>query len=213
MQVLAYHAYPTTYPSDFVFEFDHRANGGSLTYIETLRRTRYGAGSVNPGPGFRDYVSLMYRVVGELMNNNWGLSGGTSAFTSGSSSCFKRFGYSSTPTMIKYDVPTLLQSLNDGYPVILNGYSPSAGHAWVVDGYRYLQSGYKDYYFSATGMFMHRSSLKDYHSVPLLYVNCNFGWDGSCNGFYMSDIFDTDQCLVETKDQYASTSIIANIHP
>jgi hypothetical protein len=64
---------------------------------------------------------------------------------------------------------------------------PAIGHAWVIDGY-----GYMDFY---------REFLRDNQTGTTGYVlittnnslmvHCNFGWDGISDGWYIYGLFDT----------------------
>ena len=51
------------------------------------------------------------------------------------------------------------------------------GHAWVIDGYCNL-----------TCDAVHNKT-KERKTITADYVHCNVGWHGSCNGYYISNIF------------------------
>lgn len=63
----------------------------------------------------------------------------------------------------------------------------TGGHAWVIDGYyRYRRDKTSD----------DPSKCVSYTVFDTYYtelVHCNFGWGGSCNGYYIADIFDLTQ--------------------
>lgn len=61
------------------------------------------------------------------------------------------------------------------------------GHAWVVDGYKQ-----QEYQNLSTGEA----------SSSRLLLHCNWGWHGSCNGYYISNLFDTDFFGAEIPDGY-----------
>lgn len=52
------------------------------------------------------------------------------------------------------------------------------GHAWVIDGFRKLSNG----------------------RITQNYVHCNFGWDGSCDGYYLDAVFDTTKGPEDKED-------------
>ena len=115
----------------------------------------------------------------------------------------------------------LVQSLDDGYPVIIcaSDTSPEkrGGHAFVMDGYKSMLRGYNYCYFDANGVF-HKRALTIY-STPdpaQKYVHVNFGWDGSYNGFYLSNVLDTSDrdSWFGTKSNFnGGTNMITFIHP
>ena len=59
--------------------------------------------------------------------------------------------------------------------------SYDGGHAWVIDGYRFLPV----------------SLLFFTHSFPM--VHCNLGWNGNDNGWYYSGVFDTNRVPIPTR--------------
>ena len=48
----------------------------------------------------------------------------------------------------------------------------TGGHAWVVDGYIDYVTGWR--------------------SEEHLYLHCNWGWNGNCNGYFLDGVFNTD---------------------
>jgi hypothetical protein len=61
------------------------------------------------------------------------------------------------------------------------------GHTWVVDGYRFISMFMVD---KKTGAI-----VKALNSSPH-YAHVNWGWNGSGNGYYLSNVFDTDNPLM-----------------
>jgi len=79
----------------------------------------------------------------------------------------------------KYDV---VRALNNGNLIFTSGYAKkkkflfitkyTKGHAWVIDGY--------------TIQFCNKSDDR-------VLFHCNWGWDGTANGYYLSNVFDTSK--------------------
>lgn len=213
-QIIAYHNFPARYPTGTYVQGVYK--GDTETKIESLRTTKYGNDS--PGPGFRDYSSTLYRAIGDKLNMNWGLDG-SGAPSSNVPIMLRWLGYTSTPAVKTYDIDELEQSLRQGYPVYIEGYDTGTAeaHAYVIDGYKMMHRGYNYYYFGADGEYHNRKPMI-YPTVypPERYVHLNFGWDGSNNGFYLNEAFETSNNMEKfpTKVNYnKNLRMITFIHP
>ena len=213
VQIMAFHSFPERYPTGTYIQGIYY--GDTETKIALLRTY---TGLNNPGPGFRDYVSRLYRVFGDQVNMMWGLDG-SGAFSSNVPSALRWFGYTS-PSIKTYNITELEESLRGGYPVYVDGSNTSGAagaHAYVIDGYKSMHRGYNYYYFDEWGIF-HKRNLTIYSTPnpPQRYVHINFGWDGSYNGFYLNAVFDTSDRdnWFETKSNYnGNLKMIPFIHP
>ena len=214
-QIMAYHAFPAKYPTGTYIQGVYY--GDTDTRIETLRNT---TGEGNPGPGFRDYVSRLYRVIGNEVGMMWGLDG-SGAFSTNVPSALRWFGYTNTPGVKTYDIAEVEQSLNAGCPVYVDGRDTSGttneNHAYIIDGYKMMHRGYNYYFFDAYGNYHRRTStIYSTPNPPQRYVHCNFGWDGQYNGFYLNAVFDTSDrdSWFETKSNYnGNMKMITFIRP
>lgn len=87
--------------------------------------------------------------------------------------CLKHYGYKDTKNHWGYDEDLIISMLKGSKPVFIAALSPKfVGHAWVIDGY-----------------------IQRNDSTPLFH--CNWGWNGVCNGYYLSGVFDTEKGAVE----------------
>lgn len=59
------------------------------------------------------------------------------------------------------------------------------GHAWVVDGYMHR------YYYNQ------ENGQPTYQNAELIFLHCNYGWSGRCDGYYTGSIFDVTSRLEE----------------
>ncbi len=117
-------------------------------------------------------------------------------------------------------VPYQQYSTEDAYNMIVNNRTPmymsarrvknevtgeTSGHAFILDGW--LQLGYtKDDYQSDGSL----NGILE--KIPIQYtfnlVHCNFGWDGTCDGYYTPGVFD----LSETEfDQYGEENDYSDV--
>lgn len=75
-------------------------------------------------------------------------------------------------------------------PVYMNGNGEHAdgrvvGHAWVIDGYyQYYRIIYNKNLLNTVGG---QEYIIGQETADL--VHCNFGWGGTCNGYYLSNVF------------------------
>lgn len=66
--------------------------------------------------------------------------------------------------------------------VIVEGWNSSNtdGHYWIVDGiHRYV-------YYNGTDVF----GYPQYGQLSTVYYHFNWGWGGSCNGYFSLDVYD-----------------------
>lgn len=185
-QVMTYHSYPTNYPSDI--------HNGAPTYIASLRKVKKGTDFTSSAS--KNTVATFVRTIGDLLKNSWGVyPDGTGGSQYNVPGCFAKMGYTNPSRVIPYDYRTLMGSLYRGLPVIIIGWtstnSSREGHTWVIDGCKEFNSGYDNYYFDEYGRFNGSKfgAYRDNENVS--YLNCNYGWDGSYDGYYTSGMFNT----------------------
>ena len=111
--------------------------------------------------------------------------------------------------------------IRNSRPVLIGGmtnasnngdvYNGSVGHAWVCDGYRVDYDVYKrvcPYWEGDNVSYVSRNEQRYYHF--------NLGWRGSCNGWYISGIYnvfpDWSNNNCENPYRY-DKKLIVNIHP
>ncbi len=91
--------------------------------------------------------------------------------------CMEGLGYTEVVKTTGYDGALILESIKKGNPVFIAAISGLVnGHAWVIDGYM------KQNYVSTNGIVGGSRTL----------LHCNMGWNGTCNGYYVSGIFDVN---------------------
>lgn len=80
----------------------------------------------------------------------------------------------------------VIKALDRGCPVfITSGSSITSFHSWVIDGYR------KGRTVINTINSETKEVVSSQDTGEVLFVHCNYGWHGACNGFYTYDVFDT----------------------
>ncbi len=94
----------------------------------------------------------------------------------------------------------------------MQGRDSGAGHAWIVDGYKYKVTEHNIYVYDGTIKDYVYSESESFTDVVDLQ-HLNWGWNGKCNGYYNIDVFKTDSAVIPdtdfNKDIYDFTTDIA----
>ena len=116
-----------------------------------------------------DEISTFIRDIGDMCCMDYD-DGGSTSLPWKIDNCLQDFGFENSDLYWFYDSESIIESLWDKNPVIISGARTDceAGHTWVIDGYDY--------------------TIDDVDGNHTL-LHCNWGWDGRCNGFYYSKIF------------------------
>jgi len=134
-------------------------------------------------PTSSNQVAHLMRFLGIALNASYS-SSGTGAKTSDAVKYLKNWcGLSSSSGVNSYNISNVRNGLLNSSTslVITSAYATKKkilgitvgytdGHSWILDGAKQI-------YYSS-------NDIKD-------YVHCNWGWSGTCDGFFISDGFDT----------------------
>ncbi len=144
-----------------------------------------------PNPTSCPAIARLIHAVGVCASMDYGVDESTSNITN-AKKCFQNMGCIGTDDRI-YDAgyakimirdrqkPFYLRGTSDGSKGTIKG-----GHAWVVDGYdTYFRNKYSEP--PRPGMISNPGYIGTEYQIM---VHCNFGWDGFCDGFYISGVFD-----------------------
>lgn len=97
----------------------------------------------------------------------------------------RTIGYNNARVYRHAQAEKILTMLRNDKPVFLAGVSGVIdGHAWVIDGFK-RNVREKLTKRSGTHEVVKREKEEN------LYVHCNWGWGGKCNGYYLWKVFDT----------------------
>lgn len=131
-------------------------------------------------------VSMMMYALGVVLNMDYGLIE-SSATTTKTRDCLTYVLYKgvSKSTYSTSSARTMLVDRKKACIVRgdrINEKGERKGHAWNLDGWLYRTRYIKTYYRNGT------TSLEG--PFPQTLVHCNYGWNGSQDGYYPSGIFD-----------------------
>ena len=129
-------------------------------------------------------VSLFVREVGGMCCMNYDDEVSTSLPWK-ISNCLRELGYSEVDFYWGYDTNDVTDSLLRGLPVFVSVSHYLKGHTWVIDGF----DGF---------------AIDDENDA---LVHCNWGWDGACNGFCYSGVFDLSNGAVITDGDYGDVDV------
>ena len=108
--------------------------------------------------------------------------------------------YGNATTHCSYDNSIVYNMLKNNNPVLVCAISGIVGgHAWVIDGYLYRKRKMREVQLGEGGL--PSSVVSEYEDEQTL-VHCNWGWGGSCNGYYFQGIFNTKDGAVEVEKDY-----------
>ena len=191
-QIMAYHEWPagpaatiaskTTFPDPYT---NTTRTFSSVVYEWSQMKAKKDATEL--GNQYKMEIGVLMHEIGVAIKTNYGTDG-SGAIESDVVANLSKLGYKK-PTLADYSLAKVQASIDSYKPVYIGGYekkvttyaaidvfkwfpqvSYDGGHAWLIDNYQ-------THFYSST--------KKDE------YVHCNLGWDGTDDGWYLSNVFDT----------------------
>ena len=125
-------------------------------------------------------VARLMRSLGQSLKADY-KSSGTAAYLDDAAKLISKALLLSATSPCNYDGGKIVRAIEEGKLVMVTAYatkvtkflssnSYSDGHTWVIDGYI-------------------ESKINGKLAPP--FVHCNFGWGGTCDGYYVDGSFDT----------------------
>lgn len=124
-------------------------------------------------------ASLLHEI-GERVDMSYGV-GGSGAVSSKVVSALSSLGYKHS-SYDDYSLSGVIASLDKDMPVYIRATDGTSGHAWVVDGSKYICKNTKTYEVSSTTL----SKLVADEYVEQWYLHFNYGWGGADDGYYLA---------------------------
>lgn len=134
-------------------------------------------------PYEKNTIASYIRIIGDFCENDWDC-GATSAYSSIVPRAFRLLGYT-TSGLRSYGKNRVNESRQRSKPVYISGNSSAGGHGWAIDGS--LEKVMKEYYYNNSG------ALPDIGIRRWMYFHCNWGWDGTANGYFLDNVFNTSE--------------------
>ena len=135
-------------------------------------------------------ISRLCRQLGEDANSNYG-SNGTSTDISDVTDCMSYYGYNTSGWLSYFsEYANVYDNLIDEKLYIICGWnSDDRGHAWVLDGFQNISYQHVLARKPLGGFMWEILEIYDYGELDLYHFN--WGWDGDCNGYFSTNVFDT----------------------
>lgn len=204
-QIMVYNNFPINYPSKY--------NNGGPTYISALRKCRTGNDVI--AANLKEEAAKLVFTVGKLVVFVWGWGDkGTSGFYSHAPAAFRNMGYPYIDTFQElFDEKLAFNELLRKRPLLTSGTDElNVGHSWVIDGFKTMLTWKTKYFFEANGEY--DGEIRERKKEESVYFNCNFGWGGTKNGYYLSAIFNANNPpIVSTKSGYDYSTHLIWITP
>ncbi len=155
---------------------------GGLTYSWNTIISRYKTHTAT-----QTVLAQWIRTIGDECQTTYGIVNGSSAEISDLQTCIASY-----PRYTNVNIKTS-PNYNDAYPMLTNrnplifaswGYNQEGrlvGHAWVVDGCIYQKQ--------CIQFYNQNDVLTGEVYETRNYVHCNWGWNGNCDGYYITNVF------------------------
>lgn len=158
-------------------------------------------------------VACLFEAIGKAVQTVYGCNGSSSNITK-ADAAIRSFGYA-TEGVKAYNLNTIVQNLDrrPARPVYVRGDAGngSNGHAWVIDGYQYViqqEAIVWEVYDAGMNFIGYEYVLNGTYRTVYFSVHCNWGWNGSHDGFFYSGAF-----VPGNYNLTYSNYMIANIRP
>ena len=206
-QVMAYHKHPAYLELTF-------SSNDVIFYFNWDRMLTHVQGTTCSCTAPHDQIGLFLREIGERMDMAYDPNS-SGASLSDANDAFPSMGYKTGVYRTFNDINTLYGSvksnLNDSLPVCMTGYREvlKNGHTWVIDGYHHYKNGYAVYSKNVIvnpeeptpDMYI----LDEYNVEEYELLHFNWGWNGSCDGWFNLGCYKMNQAY---KGRYDNRNVI-----
>lgn len=183
-QIMSYFSYPTSINLTYAgADIDTQNLNWPAMRAHATGHTR----SSCDDPTTHDAIGRLLRQLGKLNNSHYFFDA-----TTADQQCipltFETLGFT-CDNWSDYKGLVVRHGLDNHSLFYMIGFSPTGGHAWVLDGYNSVYSTI--YHLARTTTSGWFTSDITYETTN--YLHFNWGWYGDCNGFFLEGIYDTTQ--------------------
>ena len=176
-QLMSVYQYPSSY-NGYHFHWDNMISNPYATYCSLSAQNE---------------IARLMQLLGltQNLNMNYGiLSSG--ANPENIPRTLRAFGYSKGGTLDSYNTGLVVEELKNGHCVLIGGfeYRSSSGNDYIYEGgHRWLGHGLlertreKRYRSTVSNGILYTETETEW------YILCNWGWGGSGDGYYLSEVF------------------------
>lgn len=202
-QLLTYHKYPSS------------IGGYSINWNEATRL----ASASNLSSTYQMQIANVMKSVAIGVHTSFGCSG-SGVSMSDISPYLSTLGYLSDGFQ-SYNNSLIVSSLKNNRPLIITAFTPSQdGHGWVLDGAKKQERTVTHKIYQYNGNGIPRDPIvasewtlidTEYGKEYAVYVHCNYGWEGDCDGYYIDGVFNVRQQYGKEYSFDRKINIIPNI--
>lgn len=133
-----------------------------------------------------DSMARLLYWIGKDVNMNY-TQNGSGAFSTNAYNLCKSLSFTIPSGYARFDIKAITQYLKDNHIIYLRGsdIDGKGGHAWVSDAC----------YFCV--------DLNDQTQILDTYIHCDWGWGGSCNGYYSGSVFEASSYKFSPSEYFA----------
>ena len=172
------------YPTSINLTFPNAPNNSTYLNWQEINKIDHNS-SCESSCTYCDQIALLIREAGHRVNTEYKSDGSSASSSKYAVKCFESFGFK-TDDYIDYDLVTVLNSLGNQCPVYITARNDEdKGHAWVVDGSKYL---YKrvDTYQRDPSQGHTLWTLSNYNITKTWYLHMNYGWGDGSSGYFIA---------------------------
>lgn len=203
-QIMSYYRYPER----LLISYDYSNNIEYLSWENILQHKQsfYSLCACSTSSMSHHQIAQLVRQIGCYVFMDYGavgdtIKGGSGAYSEDVYNALDYLGYKSDVFQL-YSFEKVLSSLSSQKLIYMRGQRPSGGgHAWVIDGAQQITTTRTEYTRPQGSPFW---DILEQHIYVDKYNHINWGWNGACNGYYLSTVFDTS--LPHRLDSNSSTT-------
>ncbi len=209
-QIMAYHKHPAYLTLSFISD-DVRQY---FNWDRILTHTQnYECDCSAP----HEQIGLLLREIGERVDMNYD-NGESGTNITKVKNALPGMGYNS-PSYLEfsnsYDIlDEIMADIDNKKPVYMRGQTLFSGHAWVVDGYHHYKNGYavysKNVIVNPEVPTLDMYILEEYNVEEYDLLHFNWGWDGSCDGWFNVGCYKMNQAYKGRYDNRNVTNSYTN---
>lgn len=135
-----------------------------------------------------DYIAKLVHASGVGCDMKYGFMGTGSSFATPNAAkkYLASIGYNNVKRHLGYDLDIVISQLQNDCPILIGAISGVVnGHAWVVDSYKKINTIKS--LVRNNGTVVSQTIESTSH-----YIHCNWGWGGSSDGWFSSDLLEAD---------------------
>lgn len=136
-------------------------------------------------------ISTIYKTLADAFKIKYNYFGTGNSFAKPADVCryMKKNGFDNAELKRYYSKKNLLDMIGAGKPVFMGAFilRKICGHAWIIDG----MIAYRE-------RKINRGETLSEEIIGQTMFHCNWGWGGTADGYYTSQVFDTNAGPVET---------------